>query len=82
MKVTIYDQAPDGHVFVCAACGKLSMNIAGTLAINRGWDESCAINCVLARLDHLVIEEGRVRTVRDGGVVGRGMDTLPRGEGE
>ena len=39
--------APSGQVFVCMACGKRSKDIFGDMKIDRGWDVSCAMNCVL-----------------------------------
>jgi hypothetical protein len=46
-------RAPDGHVYVCGACGKVSrwrygFDLAGKNDATRGWDESCAMNCGLA----------------------------------
>lgn len=41
--------ANDGYVFVCSACGKRSRDRYGNKPISRGWDESCALNCVLVR---------------------------------
>lgn len=61
--------APDGQVFVCGACGKRSRDRYGNLKINFGWDESCMLNCILCYEDKLVIENGRVTKVEDGGVV-------------
>jgi hypothetical protein len=39
--------APEGQVWVCAACGKRSKDRYGDQAIDRGWDVSCALNSVL-----------------------------------
>jgi hypothetical protein len=39
--------APEGQVFICAACGKRSRDIYGDQKIDRGWDESCFMNRVL-----------------------------------
>lgn len=41
--------ANDGYVFVCRACGKRSRDMYGNKPISWGWDESCALNCVLVR---------------------------------
>lgn len=47
--------APDGRVFVCLACGKLSKDLYGFHKISRGWDESCMLNCRLYLEDELEI---------------------------
>ena len=50
----LYELAPPGRVYVCAACGKQSRNRAGWLkdtnervAISDGWDSSCMLHAVL-----------------------------------
>lgn len=62
--------APEGHVWVCAACGKVASDcIKGGLS--SGWDESCFLHA------HLVAEAdiqerdrgGRVRKIKDDAVV-------------
>jgi hypothetical protein len=64
------DIAPDGFVFVCGACGKLSKDRYGYQAESKRWDESCMLNAVLCRRSHLVLDDcGRVTEVKDGGVV-------------
>lgn len=37
------EKAPEGQIFVCAACGKLSKSICGDWP----WDESCTFNAIL-----------------------------------
>lgn len=62
--------APEGCVWVCAACGKRSRDQYGEQPISHGWDESCVLNSVLCREDHLVLNEfHRVVEVKDGGLV-------------
>lgn len=39
--------APEGYIFVCAACGKKSKDIFGHQKIDKGWDESCMLSAVL-----------------------------------
>ena len=39
--------APEGQVFVCAACGKQSQDRYGFKRISQGWDESCMLHAVL-----------------------------------
>lgn len=39
--------APEGQVYVCGACGKRSKDRYGDQKIDRGWDASCMMNCVL-----------------------------------
>jgi hypothetical protein len=42
--------APEGHMFVCTACGKTSTTRYGIDGErSRGWDESCMLNAVLCR---------------------------------
>jgi hypothetical protein len=68
-------RAPEGHIWVCAACGKTSRYSYGfgpkgsrDAETSLGWDESCAMNAVLVR--EADIEErtasGRVRGIRQG----------------
>lgn len=39
--------APEGQIWVCAACGKRSRDRYGEQRIDSGWDESCMLNSVL-----------------------------------
>jgi len=41
--------AEEGQLFVCAACGKMSKDRYGDQKLNRGWDESCMLNCILKK---------------------------------
>lgn len=43
--------APDGHVYLCGACGKRSRDIYGDQAIDYGWDESCFLNSVIVSVE-------------------------------
>lgn len=52
--------APEGKVFVCYACGKMSNDKYGERSINPGWDVSCVMNCGLEDRRRLVIKKGRV----------------------
>jgi hypothetical protein len=63
--------APEGQVYVCGACGKMSQDKYGMQRISRGWDESCMLNSVLCYTDKLVMNESKslVLKVEDGGVV-------------
>ncbi len=38
-----------GYSFNCRACGKKSRDMYGNHPISWGWDESCALNCVLIK---------------------------------
>ncbi len=60
----IYRQAPEGQVYVCGACGKTSKDMAGKLALSRGWDESCMLNAILCWEDSLVRAEGSSRVTK------------------
>jgi len=51
--------APEGHVYVCGACGKVSRWRYGFGDDNRndatpGWDASCMLNCGLVPVDKIV----------------------------
>ena len=39
--------APEGQIWVCAACGKRSKDKYGEQPIDQGWDVSCMLNAVL-----------------------------------
>jgi hypothetical protein len=49
----IYAPAPEGTIYVCAACGKTSLTQAPTSESTMGWDESCMLNCVLVKEDSI-----------------------------
>jgi hypothetical protein len=56
------------EVCVCAVCGKMSEDWYGNKKIHRLWDESCSLNAVKCRTDHLEFNEtGRVVDVKKGG---------------
>lgn len=59
--------APDGHVWVCAACGKQAHDLYGDGAGE--WDESCMMNAILCNANYLRLKGGRVVEVLDGGIV-------------
>ena len=62
--------APEGQVFVCLACGKLSQDKYGFEKITQGWDESCMLNSRLCYRDKLSYgDDGRVNKVDEGGLV-------------
>jgi hypothetical protein len=50
--------APDGQVWVCAACGKTSKDRYGDDKSSWGWDESCMLNSVLCYADKRFNETG------------------------
>ena len=52
--------APEGQVWVCLACGKMSKDKYGNQQISRGWDASCMLNSELFKETELVIENNRV----------------------
>jgi hypothetical protein len=39
--------ARSGYVYRCRSCGKRSHDRYGMVPIDRGFDESCMLNCVL-----------------------------------
>jgi hypothetical protein len=52
-------RAPDGHVYVCGACGKVSrwrygFDDNGRNDATPGWDESCMMDGVLVAVDSIV----------------------------
>lgn len=57
--------APEGQVFVCMACGKMSKDKYGDQQISRGWDESCMLNSALFEETELVIENNRVIEIKE-----------------
>ena len=65
------DLAPEGHIYVCAACGKTSKSRYGfddhdRSVASHGWDESCMLNCALFREADVVRDErGRIVKVGD-----------------
>lgn len=42
-------KAHKGYVYQCVHCGKKSRDKYGMDAISYGYDESCALNCVLVK---------------------------------
>ena len=53
--------APDGQIFVCGACGKVSKDLYGDKLEGLGsWDESCMLNAVLCHEKSVVLDGGRV----------------------
>jgi len=51
--------APEGAIWVCAACGKTSKDLYG---INEphdcGWDESCMMNAILCYEEKVLYPDG------------------------
>lgn len=68
--------APDGYVWVCAACGKTSMERTGNHSnADYGWDASCFLNAVLVKQEDCVRgEDGRVSEVKEVAYDGKGFD--------
>lgn len=57
--------APVGAVYLCTCCGRQSRDKYGDQAIDRGWDSSCYLHCVLVHEDSIERgEDGRVRAAR------------------
>jgi hypothetical protein len=53
-------QAPDGKIWVCMACGKISKNKYGTDPYrSHGWDESCFVNSELYDESRLVFDDDK-----------------------
>lgn len=50
--------AKEGQIFICACCGKRSMDLYGDKAIDSGWDESCIMNAVLCYAEKKFDEHG------------------------
>lgn len=66
-------QAPEGHIWVCAACGKTADWAYGfdehqKNAAMQGWDESCATWAHLVRLEDVAerSEGGRILKLKPG----------------
>ena len=56
-------------IWVCLSCGKTSEDRYGNVNTTPGWDESCFLNSVKAKKDHLVFEGGYVIQIKDGGII-------------
>ena len=57
--------AKKGHIFVCMACGKSSLEMYGGPTASPGWDESCMLNCLQFRKDLLIRgNNGRVVEIK------------------
>lgn len=59
------DQAPEGQIYICAACGKTSPTQYGFDENNKkvsdyGWDESCMLHAVLVYTDSIMLQGARV----------------------
>lgn len=67
--------APDGYVWVCAACGKLSKERKGDHSeTTYGWDVSCFLNAVLVKEnDYDLGEDGRVCKINEIAYDGKGF---------
>jgi len=52
--------APEGQVWVCLACGKMSKDKYGDQKISWGWDASCMLNSALFKESNLVIDNNQV----------------------
>lgn len=61
---TMNDEAPEGQVFVCGACGKRSKDRYGFKAISHGWDESCMLNAVLCWENSLEFNEDNTMVLK------------------
>lgn len=61
--------APVGQIWVCTACGKQSRDRHGEQAVSKWWDVSCMLNSILCYEDKLVLENGVVTQVLEGGVI-------------
>lgn len=57
--------APEGQIFVCMACGKMSKDKYGDQQISQGWDESCMLNSALFEETELVIKNNRVVEIKE-----------------
>jgi hypothetical protein len=56
--------APEGQVYLCAACGKQSKDKYGEQRISHGWDVSCMMNSVLVYEDSIVYENGKIKSAK------------------
>jgi len=56
--------APDGMVWICIACGKISPNDRyGNKDSSPNWDEACIINSILIREENIVKSKDGKRVV-------------------
>ena len=58
-------------IWVCTACGKVSKDRYGSKGTSKGWDESCFVNSVLVKEDHLVWNDTKtiVIEILDEGII-------------
>ena len=61
--------ASAGQVWVCTACGKRSQDKYGDKSLSKWWDVSCVLNSVLCYEDKLVLKDGVVTRILEGGFV-------------
>lgn len=52
-------------IWVCLACGKRSNDQMGENPVDMGWDVSCMLNAYEAFEDQLVIENNRVKEIKN-----------------
>lgn len=69
------DKAPEGKIWFCMACGKMSTTLSAEAG---GWDESCAMNAVAIDQDRRgPTREQRAQFAKDREQsFARGMDAL------
>ena len=61
-KSEIKDLAPNGTIWWCPDCGRLSADRYGKLATKTGWTSSCSARAFLVVADTILVEaDGRVR---------------------
>ena len=68
-KMSKNQTALEGQVYVCRACGKRARDKYGFDPIDRGWDASCVLHSALVYENKLIIKDGRVVRVEEGGMV-------------
>lgn len=73
------EDAPEGSVWVCTACGKMARDKYGFKPISWGWDESCMLNADLFSLEELELNEAGDRVVSIKSVSGASRATLSTG---
>jgi hypothetical protein len=76
-QATMNSVAPEGQVFVCAACGKRSRDLYGDQRIDQGWDVSCTCNAILVYEEKKINKDGILCYVAVGDVANGRSDQKP-----
>jgi hypothetical protein len=54
------DKAPEGQMYWCIECGRVSGDRNGVLAVQEGWNDQCTAMSMLIDADTMTFENGFV----------------------